>query len=142
MQLERSLSQPTRPQPEVPIILFVKPTTILSLLLAVLVVACAGEQTVEPAVPQESTATLPSSPTPFPTEATAPTETVAATAVPVTEATQEPLPATATQVPEAVLQATEQPLVAQVVSGQTEEGAYFYGNPDAAVTLIDYSDFL
>jgi hypothetical protein len=29
-----------------------------------------------------------------------------------------------------------------VVSGQTAEGAYFYGNPDAPLTLFDYSDFL
>jgi hypothetical protein len=29
-----------------------------------------------------------------------------------------------------------------VVSGRTEEGAFFYGNPNAPITLIDYSDFL
>lgn len=107
-------------------------------------VGCAGEPAVQPAAPQESAATLPSSPTPSPTDTLVPTVTAEATATPVMEATREPLPSTATQIPEpeAVLEATEQPPASPVVSGQTEEGAYFYGNPAAAVTLIDYSDFL
>jgi hypothetical protein len=31
---------------------------------------------------------------------------------------------------------------AAVVSGRTEEGAYFLGDPKAPITLTDYSDFL
>lgn len=29
-----------------------------------------------------------------------------------------------------------------VISGRTEEGAFFLGDPDAPITHIDYSDFL
>jgi hypothetical protein len=29
-----------------------------------------------------------------------------------------------------------------VTSGQTEEGAFFLGDPAAPLTIIDYSDFL
>jgi hypothetical protein len=30
----------------------------------------------------------------------------------------------------------------QVISGQTTDGAFFLGAPDAPITVIDYSDFL
>jgi hypothetical protein len=38
--------------------------------------------------------------------------------------------------------ATPEPDTVGVASGRTPEGAYFLGAEDAAVTMIDYSDFL
>lgn len=38
--------------------------------------------------------------------------------------------------------ATTAPEPAPVISGQTADGAFFLGAPDAPLTLIDYSDFL
>jgi hypothetical protein len=37
---------------------------------------------------------------------------------------------------------TMEPQKAAVVSGQTADGAFFLGAPDAPLTVIDYSDFL
>lgn len=34
------------------------------------------------------------------------------------------------------------PVAETVTAGQTADGAFFRGNPDAAVTVTDYSDFL
>ena len=63
------------------------------------------------------------------------------TAVPTTTA---PMPEPATAVPTEPASPSPQPPTPspQIVAGRTAEGAFFYGNPDAAVTLLDYSDFL
>ncbi|MEM8863243.1 MAG: hypothetical protein AAGD96_33450 [Chloroflexota bacterium] len=44
--------------------------------------------------------------------------------------------------PEAVVEAEPEAAASEIVFGRTEEGAFFYGAPDAEITLIDYSDFL
>jgi hypothetical protein len=67
------------------------------------------------------------------------------TEVPTSEPTEELQPTTAATEPATL---TPPPLpskeaaVVQVISGQTEEGAYFLGDANAPVTVIDYSDFL
>ena len=54
--------------------------------------------------------------------------------------TAEPLPPTATSAPTAT---TSAPTVSggEVPMGFTEEGAPYHGNPDAPVTLTEYSDY-
>jgi hypothetical protein len=44
--------------------------------------------------------------------------------------------------PTAVAPATETTAAVQVVSGQLPEGAFFLGDANAPLTVIDYSDFL
>ncbi len=71
------------------------------------------------------------------TAAPSPTLAQAATFPPPTveeEPTSSAEPATPTSPP-----ATPDP---QPISGQTADGAFFLGAPDAALTIIDYSDFL
>jgi hypothetical protein len=112
-----------------------KPIMVL-LLIAVFLAACApaGETsapvTAAPTIPPQivaatpaPTATAPAIATGAPTVAAAATDTSAPTA----ELTAGPV-ATAT--------------VAAVTYGRTDDGTYFYGSPDAPVTLTDYSDFL
>ena len=63
-------------------------------------------------------------------------------AVPVEEEQEEP---TAEPDPTATAEMVaekDEPAPVQVISGQTTEGAYFYGDPNAPLTLFDYSDFL
>lgn len=81
-------------------------------------------------VPPPTAVLLP--PTAVPTEAP-PTPP---TAIPITQPTDEPA-AEPTDVP------TSEPAAeTAVVAGRTDEGAFFFGVPDAPVTMIDYSDFL
>jgi protein-disulfide isomerase len=75
--------------------------------------------------------------TPPPAETEMPTPAVIQTATEASEQEAPIEPLTITPLPVA----TEEP-AALVVSGQTDEGAFFLGNPDAPVTVIDYSDFL
>lgn len=59
-----------------------------------------------------------------------------ATAVPeLVEPTKDPTAAPPEPTPEAVADVG-------VISGRTEEGAFFLGDPNAPITHIDYSDFL
>ncbi|MBK8988107.1 MAG: hypothetical protein IPM39_18900 [Chloroflexi bacterium] len=104
-------------------------------LLLMFLVACAPATQSQPetatAVPPTALATLPthtavpSTTAPMPEPATAvPTEPASPSSQPPTPGPQLPTPGP------------------QIVAGRTAEGAFFYGNPDAAVTMIDYSDFL
>jgi len=83
-----------------------------------------------------------------------PTDEPAVTASPETEANT-PEPAAETSATQAAEQAisvepptltplpapTEEP-VPLVISGQTDDGVFFLGDPNAPLTIIDYSDFL
>ncbi len=139
-----------------------KRLTYLTLLLFILLLAaCGGEKSAEPSaekdVPSEEVAAPPTleMAVPSPTGTSAPqpvAPTKAPTAVPFEEAApEEPAPeepdAEPADEPEPSAMAElaveiEVPEPPKVVSGQTAEGAYFYGSPDAPVTLLDYSDFL
>ncbi len=145
----------TRPSGRPTIIILVKRLTFLILLVTVLLAACGGQEaapTVESTALPVGTASLPSTATaePLPTETTAPPTDVPTEAPvdalveeisaesPSTEPASLPEPTATNEPPEEV----EEPAAAQVISGQTVEGAYFYGDPAAPLTLIDYSDFL
>lgn len=62
-----------------------------------------------------------------------PTNTPAATAAVTAIVTTTPPPSPT---------ATPTTAAAQIVSGRTDEGVFFLGDPNAPVTMIDYSDFL
>jgi len=79
--------------------------------------------------------------TPLPTNVPLPTpasSTPLPTAVPVDESVVTAEPAVLNPSPSP----TSEPDPLQVISGQTAEGAFFLGAPDAPITVIDYSDFL
>ena len=128
-----------------------KRLTFLILLTTVLLLAaCGGQQIAEPAAeiaaPLEELPSPPLTATALPTGTSAPppeAPTGAPTSAPVEEELQEK--PTAGPEPTATIEEVlevEEPAPLQVISGQTAEGAYFYGDPDAPVTLFDYSDFL
>lgn len=85
-----------------------------------------------------------STPTPLPATDIPPTDLPApvvetAVSTEVAGAVEE-TPVAPTDMPEPTAEPTATAFV--VESGRTPEGAYFLGNPDAPLTLIDYSDFL
>ena len=88
----------------------------------------------EPAQPE-----IAATPTLIPT--TTPPKQEEPTAVPTDEPIQEVV---ATPVAEPIVEEVVEEVMSEtaVVSGRTEEGAFFYGDPNAPITLIDYSDFL
>jgi hypothetical protein len=134
----------------------VKQVTFLILITVLLLAACGGpevaESVAEVAAPLEEAASPPATATaaPLPTDTSTPLPEVptdAPTSAPLEENTQEaPTAETAANPdPTAPVEPTvevEEPTPLQMISGQTAEGAYFYGDPDAPVTLFDYSDFL
>lgn len=104
------------------------------ILTCLLLVACSGEETaVSPP------------PTPLPTAMATAVPTLAATipppaaptAIPTTTTVAEPV---ATVAATATIAPTVTPETA--VSGRDASGAFYYGNPNADVVLIDFSDFL
>jgi hypothetical protein len=104
-----------------------------SLLLCLLLVACGAAETADTPPTQPSLALATESATTIPT-----------LAVPTTPATAEPTAAPAGAEP--ALPTAEPPATAEpepaITSGRNDNGTFFRGAPDAAVTLIDYSDFL
>ncbi|MEZ4770679.1 MAG: hypothetical protein R2844_19950 [Caldilineales bacterium] len=134
-----------------------KSLTGLALLLAasLMLAACGAEAPAEPAVTPTNevaqsapTATnLPA--TVAPTHTSAPASTTAPeqpTDTPLPAPTEAPLPADTPPPPtDTAIPPTDTPEPEPAVAsafGQTEDGLYFRGNPAAAVTVIDYSDFL
>jgi hypothetical protein len=130
------------------------PLLLVLLMAALLPGACTGQQITEPmaeiTVPVESGTAPPATKTPglLPAETSTP-QSRTPTKFPAPAATEESADIAPAETPanpdptattEPTVQAEEQTV--QVISGQTAEGAYFYGNPDAPVTLLDYSDFL
>ena len=104
--------------------------------VTLLLVACApGDEAAEPV------ATMATAPT-----ATAPPPVIAVTEAPLADApaTSEPATPVAESLPTAQSTAgtADQMVESAVVFGRNDDGTFFYGAPDAPVTLIDYSDFL
>ncbi|MBK8903804.1 MAG: hypothetical protein IPM53_21665 [Anaerolineaceae bacterium] len=107
-------------------------------LLWLLITACTptAETAVSPS-PSSQTTVLPTATFPPPVVASLETPAAAATAVPDptqpadANPTAEPTPAEESAVEEV-----------RVISGRTDEGAFFLGDPNAPITHIDYSDFL
>ena len=131
------------------------PILLVLLLAALLLGACGGEQVILPTaenitpVASETAAPATKTSEPVPVETTppqppTPTEISAPAMIEENVEITDVEPTTAadpTGTVEPTIEVLE-PTTVQVISGQTAEGAYFYGNPDAAVTLLDYSDFL
>jgi hypothetical protein len=109
------------------------------LLLGVLLAACSPAATTEPGPGGGESPPVAAPTVALPTVAPmVERATATATDFPTASAaTAEP----ATLSPEATPEPPA-PTPAAATAGRTDEGAFFYGSPDAPVTLIDYSDFL
>ncbi len=115
------------------------------LLVAVLAAACGAESTPaagpQPAPTVELAAATATNPPA--TATTAPTDTPAPVAPAVDTPTSAPAAPTDTPLPAPTDTPAPTATPAVVAAfGLTEDGLYFRGNPAAAVTVIDYSDFL
>ena len=123
--------------------MLVKRLIFAPIILILLLTACSAEQPETPTVaasPMSQALALEDAPamvTAAPTAAP-PSATPLPTDEPVDEPTASAEPATVTPLPSP----TSEPEPLQIISGQTAEGAFFLGAPDAPVTVIDYSDFL
>jgi hypothetical protein len=120
---------------------------LLTLLMALLVACGSAEET-----PVAQVASSPTAPAPSPVT----TDTATAASEPEPTQTSQEAAATSTSTPPPTeAPATETPLPAEneevaaiettnwlEVEGKTEDGYTYLGNPDAPVTMIDYSDFL
>lgn len=108
--------------------------------LIFLLVACSTPEptavsptpTTPPTPPTTATAVSQSTLPPATIAPTQPAATASATAV-----VAETAVSTATTLPTAT--APTQPVI---TAGRTDDGAYFRGDPNAPITMIDYSDFL
>ena len=129
---------------QVAIILSVKRNLSFLIIFLLLLVACSPDQSEPetagptPTVLEQAqidvlvTATLPPTIPPSPTVAPSAT-------LPPSTPDDDPTVPSASATPNSPPATRHSP---QVISGQTTEGAFFLGNPDAPVTVIDYSDFL
>jgi len=121
-----------------------------SILVSLLLVACSGDkpatETDLPSTAQvtatkiSAVETLVPPPTDNPPATVEPTTTVP-TVVPTSTLLEAVEPTALPTLTPPSLTGEEPPSV-QVISGQTGEGAFFLGDPNAPVTVIDYSDFL
>ena len=127
-----------------------KKSAIVLMLLTAFMPACESLTGDDPAAPVRAVIVFVTpSPTPLPTATPEPTSTnvPVATAMPVVsvvsmEATEPPTaPPPPSATPEPTPTATPEPDWLNTV-GRTGDELVYLGNPDAPVTLIDYSDFL
>jgi hypothetical protein len=123
----------------------VRLSRLAALLVVALIAAACGTADTPPAAPPTATAA------PALAAATATNPPPTATAVPATDtpapAVEAPTDAPAAPTDTPLSAPTEAPAptdtpAAVATFGLTEDGLYFRGNPAAAVTVIDYSDFL
>jgi len=123
---------------------------LLSFFAPMLLAACAGDRSEAETISAPTGQVLAVEARATETQTPLPTDPPQATAEPIndvasSEPTVESEPTTVAIEPPTL---TPPPLpgdevaAVQVISGQTEEGAYFLGDPNAPVTVIDYSDFL
>lgn len=123
---------------------------LLSFIAAMLLVACTGDRSeaetaivaTEQVLAAEARAAETQAPLPTSLPKAAPKP---ATEVPTSEPTAELEPTMVASEPPTLTPPplpNEEAVAVRVISGQTEEGAYFLGDPNAPVTVIDYSDFL
>jgi protein-disulfide isomerase len=125
----------------------------LLIVALLLVTACSGSPAVQPE-PADQATTAPSptpvaaSPTPTPaadpppTQTSQPTTAPTATASPTTPALETPTLAPTAEEPAESVEAAAAETNWLAVEGKTEANLTYLGNPDAPVTIIDYSDFL
>jgi hypothetical protein len=123
--------------------------SLLTIALLFLLAACSPDQSVPssevaaPSVMAQAAVELPATLTLVSTEAPSPTQAPATPVPPTDQPTSKP-----TEKPTTTPEPTtsDPPLVTRhsplVTSGQTADGAFFLGAPDAPLTVIDYSDFL
>lgn len=107
------------------------------LILVLMLTACA----VQPPAAQPPTDEVEASALPQPDVRTPEPTRSASAAVPEASTTPEAAVPTAAE-PAAEITTEDQPLYDGIPTGQTEQGFPFLGQPDAPVTVIDYSDFL
>jgi protein-disulfide isomerase len=119
----------------------------LALLLLLFVLSACGGTTAEPVAPSPQAVEMTEIPAPTavptPTSApAAPSTVIAAEATKTVEATT-PTVETAAELPEleAEVGAADEPDWL-TVEGKTDEGLTYLGNPNAPITILDYSDFL
>lgn len=112
------------------------------LILVLILVACVPPATApvpiaESTSPLIVTTAVPPTPTSVP-----PTPELTLMATVVSTATTQLLAATATTEATAVPPSETPTSTPLITVGRTAEGLYFQGNPEAPITMIDYSDFL
>lgn len=123
---------------------------LLFFIAAMLLVACTGDRSeaetaivaTEQVLAAEARAAETQAPLPTSLPKAAPKP---ATEVPTSEPTAELEPTMVASEPPTLTPPSlpnEEAVAVRVISGQTDEGAYFLGDPNAPVTVIDYSDFL
>ncbi|MAT97681.1 MAG: hypothetical protein CL608_11100 [Anaerolineaceae bacterium] len=112
-------------------------------LALILLIFTACTPTTETAVspqPSPETAVLPTATVPPPVIVEESATVAEATAVPnPTQPAADPTPTFAVEAEPTAAEAADE---TGVISGRTDEGAFFLGDPNAPITHIDYSDFL
>lgn len=101
--------------------------------------ACAAPEAAEPEVVVEPLTAVPVAEVSVPTAVPTPIPPTAVPAESVATAVELP---TAVPTPTLEPTATAETATVNVVAGRTDDGTFFLGDPNAPLTVIDYSDFL